>query len=86
MPRSTALGSGGDPLIWLGLAAAILFFVASGTVAYFNARVRNGREILCRLPLPSELALRCFRRTRRMVGAGGLRFAQIRAGHRQLVE
>ena len=36
MPRSTALGSGGDPLIWLGLAAATLFFVATGAVAYFN--------------------------------------------------
>ena len=36
MPRSTALGSGGDPLIWLGLAAAILFFVATGAVAYVN--------------------------------------------------
>jgi signal transduction histidine kinase/DNA-binding response OmpR family regulator/CHASE3 domain sensor protein len=35
MPRST-LGSGGDPLIWLGLAAATLFFVASGAVAYLN--------------------------------------------------
>ena len=36
MPRSTALGSGGDPLIWLGLAAAILFFLATGAVAYLN--------------------------------------------------
>ena len=36
MPRSTALGSGGDPLIWLGLAAATLFFVATGAVAYVN--------------------------------------------------
>jgi signal transduction histidine kinase/DNA-binding response OmpR family regulator/CHASE3 domain sensor protein len=36
MPRSTALGFGGDPLIWLGLAAATLFFVASGAVAYLN--------------------------------------------------
>ena len=36
MPRSTALGSGGDPLIWLGLAAATLFFVATGAVAYLN--------------------------------------------------
>jgi hypothetical protein len=35
MPRST-LGSGGDPLIWLGLAAATLFYVASGAVAYLN--------------------------------------------------
>jgi signal transduction histidine kinase/DNA-binding response OmpR family regulator/CHASE3 domain sensor protein len=34
MPRSTALGR--DPLIWLGLAAATLFFVATGAVAYFN--------------------------------------------------
>ena len=36
MPRSTALGSGADPLIWLGLAAAVLFFMATGAVAYFN--------------------------------------------------
>src|ERR1700733_5457158 len=36
MPRSTALGSGGDPLIWLGLAAATLFFVATGAVAFVN--------------------------------------------------
>ncbi len=36
MPRSTVLGSGGDPLIWLGLAAATLFFVATGAVAYLN--------------------------------------------------
>jgi hypothetical protein len=36
MPRSTALGSGGDPLIWLGLVAATLFFVATGAVAYLN--------------------------------------------------
>ncbi len=36
MPRSTALGSGADPLIWLGLAAATLFFVAAGAVAYLN--------------------------------------------------
>jgi signal transduction histidine kinase/DNA-binding response OmpR family regulator/CHASE3 domain sensor protein len=36
MPRSTALGSGADPLIWLGLAAATLFFVATGAVAYLN--------------------------------------------------
>jgi signal transduction histidine kinase/DNA-binding response OmpR family regulator/CHASE3 domain sensor protein len=35
MPRST-LGSSGDPLIWFGLAAATLFFVASGAVAYLN--------------------------------------------------
>src|SRR5580692_91009 len=36
MPRSTALGSGADLLIWLGLAAATLFFVATGAVAYLN--------------------------------------------------
>jgi signal transduction histidine kinase/DNA-binding response OmpR family regulator/CHASE3 domain sensor protein len=36
MPRSTALGSGADPLIWLGLIAAILFFLATGVVAYLN--------------------------------------------------
>jgi CHASE3 domain sensor protein len=38
MPRSTTLGSGADPLIWLGLVAAILFFVATGAVAYLNFR------------------------------------------------
>src|ERR1700729_4270852 len=36
MPRSTALRSGTDPVIWLGLAAAIIFFMATGAVAYFN--------------------------------------------------
>ena len=36
MPRSTAQGSSADPLIWLGLAAATLFFVATGAVAYLN--------------------------------------------------
>jgi CHASE3 domain sensor protein len=36
MPRSTALVSSTDPLIWLGLAAAIIFFLATGAVAYFN--------------------------------------------------
>ena len=36
MSRSTALGSTTDLVIWLGLAAAILFFVATGAVAYFN--------------------------------------------------
>ena len=36
MPRSTALGSGADLLIWLCLAAATLFFVATGAVAYLN--------------------------------------------------
>src|ERR1700735_5030777 len=36
MPRSTALGSGGDPLIWLSLAAATLFFVATGALSYLN--------------------------------------------------
>ena len=35
MPRSTALGST-DRVIWLGLAAAIIFFLATGAVAYFN--------------------------------------------------
>jgi CHASE3 domain sensor protein len=35
MPRSTALGST-DWVIWLGLAAAIIFFLATGAVAYFN--------------------------------------------------
>ncbi len=38
MPRSTTLGSGADPLIWLGLVAAILFFVATGALAYLNFR------------------------------------------------
>jgi signal transduction histidine kinase/DNA-binding response OmpR family regulator/CHASE3 domain sensor protein len=36
MARSTAQGSGSDPLIWLGLAAAVIFFVATGAVAYLN--------------------------------------------------
>jgi signal transduction histidine kinase/CHASE3 domain sensor protein/DNA-binding response OmpR family regulator len=36
MPRSTALGSSRDPVIWLGLAAAIIFFMATGAVAYFD--------------------------------------------------
>jgi signal transduction histidine kinase/DNA-binding response OmpR family regulator/CHASE3 domain sensor protein len=36
MPRSTALAFGGDLLVWLGLAAATLFFVATGAVAYVN--------------------------------------------------
>src|ERR1700733_11797900 len=36
MPRSTALQAGTDPLIWLGLIAAIIFFLATGAVAYFN--------------------------------------------------
>src|ERR1700722_10445075 len=36
MPRSTALQGGTDPLIWLGLIAAIIFFLATGAVAYFN--------------------------------------------------
>ena len=36
MPPSTALRSSTDPVIWLGLAAAILFFMATGAVAYLN--------------------------------------------------
>ena len=36
MPRSTTPGSGTDLLIWLGLVAAILFFVATGAAAYLN--------------------------------------------------
>src|ERR1700730_10652593 len=36
MPRSTALQGGTDPLIWLGLIAAIIFFLATGAVAYLN--------------------------------------------------
>ena len=36
MARPTALGSSTDPLIWLGLIAAIVFFLATGVVAYFN--------------------------------------------------
>ena len=36
MPRPTALGSSADPVIWLGLAAAIIFFMATGAVAYLN--------------------------------------------------
>ena len=35
MPRSTARGST-DWAIWLGLAAAVIFFLATGAVAYFN--------------------------------------------------
>ncbi len=36
MPRSSALRSSTDPVIWLGLAAAIIFFMATGAVAYLN--------------------------------------------------
>jgi signal transduction histidine kinase/CheY-like chemotaxis protein/CHASE3 domain sensor protein len=36
MSRSTTLESGGDRLVWLGLAAAVIFFLATGAVAYFN--------------------------------------------------
>jgi CHASE3 domain sensor protein len=36
MPRSTTPRSATDPLIWLGLIAAILFFVATGAIAYLN--------------------------------------------------
>ncbi len=36
MARSTAPGLNTDPVIWLGLAAAIIFFMATGAVAYFN--------------------------------------------------
>ena len=36
MPLSSALRSSTDPVIWLGLAAAIIFFMATGAVAYFN--------------------------------------------------
>ena len=36
MPRSSALGPSTDPVIWLGLAAAIIFFMATGAVAYLN--------------------------------------------------
>src|SRR6201996_855649 len=36
MPRSTALGSSTDLMIWLGLAAPIIFFLATGAIAYFN--------------------------------------------------
>jgi CheY-like chemotaxis protein/signal transduction histidine kinase/CHASE3 domain sensor protein len=36
MPRSSALRSSADPVIWLGLTAAIMFFMATGAVAYFN--------------------------------------------------
>jgi CHASE3 domain sensor protein len=36
MSRSTVMGSPTDLVIWLGLAAAIIFFVATGAVAYFN--------------------------------------------------
>jgi CHASE3 domain sensor protein len=46
MPRSTALGFGGDPLIWLGLAAATLFFVATGAVAYLNFQTSKADSAL----------------------------------------
>jgi signal transduction histidine kinase/DNA-binding response OmpR family regulator/CHASE3 domain sensor protein len=36
MARPRALGSSTDPLIGLGLIAAIVFFLATGVVAYFN--------------------------------------------------
>ena len=36
MPRLTALRSSTDAVIWLGLAAAIIFFMATGAVAYLN--------------------------------------------------
>jgi len=36
MSRSTTLESGGDRLVWLGLAAAVFFFLATGAIAYFN--------------------------------------------------
>ena len=36
MSRSTALGSTTDLVIWLGLAAAVIFFMATGAIAYFN--------------------------------------------------
>jgi signal transduction histidine kinase/CheY-like chemotaxis protein/CHASE3 domain sensor protein len=36
MPRSTAPRSNTDPVIWLGLAAAVIFFMATGAVAYLN--------------------------------------------------
>jgi signal transduction histidine kinase/CheY-like chemotaxis protein/CHASE3 domain sensor protein len=46
MPRSTALGSGADPIIWLGLAAAILFFIATGAVAYVNFQILKADSAL----------------------------------------
>jgi hypothetical protein len=36
MSRSTTLESGGDRLVWLGLAVAVFFFLATGAIAYFN--------------------------------------------------
>src|SRR5580698_6872837 len=36
MPWSTALRSSTIPVIWLGLAVAIIFFMGTGAVAYFN--------------------------------------------------
>jgi signal transduction histidine kinase/DNA-binding response OmpR family regulator/CHASE3 domain sensor protein len=38
MARSKAIESNTDPLIWIGLTAAILFFVATGAVAYINSQ------------------------------------------------
>ena len=36
MPRSTAPGSGTDAVVWLGLVAAVIFFVSTGAIAYIN--------------------------------------------------
>jgi signal transduction histidine kinase/CheY-like chemotaxis protein/CHASE3 domain sensor protein len=41
MPRLRALGSSTDLVIWLCLAAAIIFFLATGAVGYFNFQTLN---------------------------------------------
>ncbi len=46
MPRSPALGSSTDPLIWLGLVAAIVFFLATGAIAYFNFQILKADSAL----------------------------------------
>jgi CHASE3 domain sensor protein len=46
MPRSTAKGSSTDPVIWVGLAAAIIFFMTTGAVAYWNFQVLKADSAL----------------------------------------
>src|SRR6202453_4210096 len=41
MPRLRALGSSTDLVIWLCLASAIIFFLATGAVGYFNFQTLN---------------------------------------------
>ena len=36
-----------DPIVWLGLATAILFFLASGALAYLNVRtLRDDNQLV----------------------------------------